>query len=114
MLGQDLQRHVLVNDLPNQRAECLQLVDMPRIHQHRIGQGALLPATGLVRLVKQRTHLGVLAEHQFIEMPRQRFATRFQQRDGGFNQGGLLRGQHAGFLIGATHCTCAVVRFISP
>ena len=94
MLGQDLQRHMLVDDLPNQRPQRLQPVDMPGVHQHRIGQGTLLAAAGLVRLIEQRAHIGVLAQHHLVEVPSQGFTAAFQQRYGGFDQGVLGGGQH--------------------
>ncbi|MCY1541515.1 hypothetical protein D9M68_772110 [compost metagenome] len=78
MFGQDLQRHMLVDDLPDQRAERFQAVDMAGVHQHAVGQCALLVATGLVRLVEQRAYLRVFAEHQLVEVPGQGFAAGFQ------------------------------------
>ena len=78
MLGQDLQRHMLADDLPDQRAEGLQAVDIAGVHQHAVGQCALLVAAGLMRLVEQRAYLRVFAEHQLVEMPGQGFAAGFQ------------------------------------
>ena len=71
---QDLQGHVLVDDLGHQVAQLVQLVDMPRVHQHAIGQGARLVTAGLVGLVEQRAHLGVLGQHHAIKVGDQRFA----------------------------------------
>ena len=90
----DLQRHMLLDDLVDQPAELLQPVDVAGIHQHAVGQRARLVAVGLVRLVEKRPHLGVLGQHELVEMGGQRFATRLQQRDGGFDDGALFWGQH--------------------
>jgi hypothetical protein len=58
VLRQDLQGHVLVDDLRHQVAQLVELVDVAGVHQHAIGQGARLVTAGLVRLVEQRAHLG--------------------------------------------------------
>ncbi|MCY1539001.1 hypothetical protein D9M68_745690 [compost metagenome] len=70
------------------------------VHQDAVGQRTLLVATGLVRLVEQRAHLGVFIEHQAIEVSGQGFATGFQKRDSGFDQGALLRSHHAEGSLG--------------
>jgi len=89
---------VLVDDLCHQRAEGVQPVDMPGIHQHAVGQGARLLAAGLVCLVEQRANLGMLAQQQLVEMVGQGFATAFQQRHGGFDKGDLFSAKHRIFL----------------
>ena len=55
---------------------------------------ARMIAAGLVRLIEQRAHLGVLTEHHPVEMGGERFAAAFQQRHGGFDQVTLSVGQH--------------------
>ena len=94
VLRQDLQRDVLVDDLGHQITQLLKLVDVARIHQHAIGQGAGLIPTGLVRLVEQRANLGVTAEQLFVEVSGQRFTAAFQQRDSGFDDGTIRSIQH--------------------
>ncbi|MOA53556.1 hypothetical protein D3C78_1770320 [compost metagenome] len=85
---------MLVDDLADQAAQLFELVDVPGVHQHAVGQGPWLVAAGLVRLVEQRTHFGVLAEHQFVEMGGQRFTAAFQQRYGGFDDCTILGIEH--------------------
>ena len=94
VLGEDLQRHVLLHDLPNQRAERLQAVDVLGVHQHAVGQRARLVAAGLVRLVEQRAHLRVLGEHDAVEVGGQRLAAGFQQGHRGLDDGDVFVGQH--------------------
>ncbi len=78
MLRQDLQGHMFIDDLGHQIAQLIQLVDMSRVHQHPIGQGAGLIAAGLVGLVEQRANFGVLGQHHAVEMGDQRFTATFQ------------------------------------
>ncbi len=85
VLGQHLQGDVLVDDLCHQRAEGVQLVDMPGVHQHTIGQCTWLLTAGLVRLVEQRFHLGMFAQQELVEVSGQRLAAAFQQWHGGFD-----------------------------
>ncbi|MNO94376.1 hypothetical protein D3C76_859940 [compost metagenome] len=99
----NLQRHMLVDDLRHQRAELLQLVDVPGIHQHAVGQRALLVAGCLVGLVEQRAHFRVLAEHQLVEVPGQRFAASLQQGYGGLDQCTVFVRQHVDLLWNARH-----------
>jgi hypothetical protein len=47
-----------------------------------------------MRLIEQRAHLGVFTQHHLVEMGGQRFAARFEQRNGGFDNGGLFGSQH--------------------
>ncbi|KFF31934.1 hypothetical protein G039_0329585 [Pseudomonas aeruginosa VRFPA01] len=94
VLGQDLQRDMLVDHLGHQRPELLQLVDVPGVHQHAVGQRPRLVAAGLVSLVEQRAHLGILAEHGPVEMGDQRFAASLEQRYGGLDDCTLGIGQH--------------------
>eukprot|EP00160_Parvularia_atlantis_P001937 Unigene11584_Nuclearia_a/m.35293 Unigene11584_Nuclearia_a/g.35293 ORF Unigene11584_Nuclearia_a/g.35293 Unigene11584_Nuclearia_a/m.35293 type:complete len:305 (+) Unigene11584_Nuclearia_a:299-1213(+) len=94
VLGQNLQGNVLVDDLADQAAKLLQLVDVAGIHQHAVGQGARLVTTGLVGLVEQRTHLRVLAEHHLVEVGGQRFAAAFQQGDSGLDDCTLFGIEH--------------------
>ena len=104
MLRQDLQGHVLVDDLGHQVAQLVQLVDMPRVHQHAIGQGARLVTTGLVGLVEQRAHLGILGQHHAIKMGDQRFAAAFQQGHGRFDDCTILGTKHGRLLGLLTDC----------
>ncbi|MNR31209.1 hypothetical protein D3C85_1487060 [compost metagenome] len=85
---------MLVDDLPHQRAEFLQAVDMLGVHQHALGQGARLVAAGLVGLVEQRAHLGVFTEHQLVEVLGQGLAAAFQQRHGGLDDRDVFGRQH--------------------
>ena len=94
MLRQDLQGHVLVNDLGHQIAQLVELVDVARIHQHAIGQRTRLITAGLVRLIEQRAHLGVFRQHQTVKMGDQRFTAAFQQRHSGFDDGTILSSKH--------------------
>ncbi len=68
------------------------------IHQHAIGQRALLVAAVLVRLVKVRQHFGMVAEQILVEMAGQRFAALFEDGDGGRDDGALFLGQHVKLL----------------
>jgi len=72
---------------------------VPGIHQHAVGQRARLLAAGLVSLVEQRAHLGVLAEHQVVEVGGQGFAAAFEQRYGGLDQVSLFSAKHRVFLL---------------
>ena len=103
MLRQNLQGHVLVDDLGHQVAQLVQLVDMPRVHQHAIGQGARLVTTGLVGLVEQRTDFGILGQHHAVKMGDQCFTAAFQQGHSGFNDGTVLGTQHGRLLGLFTH-----------
>jgi len=94
MLWQNLQGDVFVDDLRHQIAQLVELIDVPRVHQHAVGQGTRLIATGLMRLVEQRPHLRVFGEHHAVEMRDQRLAAAFQQRHGGFDDGTILDAKH--------------------
>ncbi|MNH13105.1 hypothetical protein D3C79_726670 [compost metagenome] len=94
MFRKDLQGHMLVDDLTDQTAQLFELVDVPGVHQYTVGQGPRLVAAGLVRLVEQRTHLGVFAEHQLVEVSRQRFTAAFQQGNSGFDDCTILGIEH--------------------
>ena len=108
MLRQNLQGHVLVDDLGHQVAQLVQLVDMPRVHQHAIGQGAGLVTAGLVGLVEQRADFRVLGQHHAIEMGDQRFAAAFQQGHSGFDDCTVLGTKHGRLLGLLTDCLKAV------
>ncbi len=62
MLGQYLQRDMLVDDLSDQRAEGVEAVDVFGIHQHAVGQCTRLFTAGLVGLIEQRAHFGMFTE----------------------------------------------------
>ncbi|MNZ58627.1 hypothetical protein D3C78_766410 [compost metagenome] len=96
---ENLQGHVLVDDLGHQIAQLIQLVDVPCIHQHAVGQRPRLVAAGLVRLVEQWSHLRVLREHHAIEVGDKGFAAAFEQRNSGFDDGTVLRTKHKGVLL---------------
>ncbi|MNF97308.1 hypothetical protein D3C84_801340 [compost metagenome] len=91
---EDLQRHVLVDDLGHQVAQLVELIDVARIHQHAVGQGARLITGGLVRLVEQRADFRVFGEHHAVKMRDQCFAAAFQQRHSGFDDGTVLNAKH--------------------
>ena len=91
---QNLQGHVLVDDLGHQVAQLVELVDVPRIHQDAVGQGTGLIAAGLVGLVEQRADFRVFGEHHAVEVSDQGFATAFQQRHGGFDDCTVLNAKH--------------------
>jgi hypothetical protein len=55
----------------------------------------------LVRLVEQRAHLGIFAQHGLVEMRDQRLAAGFQQRHGGLDDLALTFGKHANLLVAA-------------
>jgi hypothetical protein len=107
MLRQDLQGHVLVDDLRHQVAQLVELVDVPCVHQHAIGQGTRLVAAGLVGLVEQRAHLRVFGEHHAVEVGDQRFAAAFQQGHSGFDDGTVL-GAKQGLLGFFTDCPVGI------
>ena len=94
VLRQNLQGHVLVDDLGHQVAQLVELVDMARIHQYAISQGARLVTAGLVSLVEQWAHLRILGEHHAVEVGDQGFAAAFQQRYSGFDDGTVLGAKH--------------------
>jgi len=94
VLRQHLQRHVLVDDLCWQVAQVFQLVDVARVHEHAVGQGTRLVAAGLVGLVEQGTNLGVLAQHDAVEVGGQGFTAGFQQGHGRFDYGALSVVEH--------------------
>ena len=85
---------MLVDDLPDQATELLELVDVLGVHQHAVGQGARLVATGLVGLVEQGAYFGVFAEHQLVEVGGQRLATAFQQGNSGLDDCTLFGIEH--------------------
>ncbi|MNC39782.1 hypothetical protein D3C75_884570 [compost metagenome] len=94
MFRKDLQGHMLVDDLADQATELFELVDVPGVHQYTVGQGPRLVAAGLVRLVEQRAHLWVFAEHQFVEVSGQRLTAAFQQGNSGFDDCTILGIEH--------------------
>ena len=94
MLGQHLQRHMLLHDLPDQRAERVEAVDVPGVLQDAVRERPRLGAARLVRLIEQRAHLGVFAEHDAVEVARQRLAAGFEQWDGGLDDVAVLGGKH--------------------
>ena len=96
VLRQDLQRHVLVDDLGHQITQLVELVNVSRIHQYTSGQRTRLVTAGLVGLIKQRPDLWVLREHHAVEVCNQRFPAAFQQRHSGFDDGTILSGKHKG------------------
>ncbi len=99
LLRQHLQRHVLLHDLPDQRAERVQPVDVPGVLQDAVGQRPWLRAAGLVRLVEQRADLRILGEHDSVEVARQRLAAGFEQRDGGLDDVAVLSRKHGIILL---------------
>ena len=94
VLREDLQGDVLVDDLRHQIAQLVELIDVPGVHQHAIGQGTWLVAAGLMRLIEQRAHLRVFGEHHAVEVGDQRFTAAFQQRHSGFDDGTILDAKH--------------------
>ncbi|MNF97276.1 hypothetical protein D3C84_800970 [compost metagenome] len=85
---------MLVDDLRHQVAQLVELVDMACVHQHTVGQCTRLVTRGLVGLVEQRADLRVLGQHHAVEVGDQGFATAFQQRHSGFNDGTVLDAKH--------------------
>ncbi|MNG23179.1 hypothetical protein D3C84_1077540 [compost metagenome] len=85
---------MLVDDLGHQVAQLVELVDVARIHQYAVGERPWLVTAGLVGLVEQRADLRVFGEHHAVEVSDQRFATAFEQRHGGFDDGTVLNAQH--------------------
>ena len=85
---------MLVDDLGHQSAQLVERVDMTGVHQHAVGQGARLVAVGLMCLVEEGPHFGVLGQHDVVEMRRQCFTACFKQGHGGFDDGALFGGQH--------------------
>jgi len=67
-----------------------QFVDMPRIHQHAVGERARLRAACLVRLIEHRANFGVFGEHLVVEVPGERLAAAFQQGDGCLDDGSVF------------------------
>ncbi|EAU62135.1 hypothetical protein STIAU_4907 [Stigmatella aurantiaca DW4/3-1] len=111
----DLQGHMLVDDLHHESAELFQLVNVAGIPEHRVGQGTGLRATALVGLIEQGPHLGMLAQHDAVEMRGQGLAAALQQGHGGFDDGTLMgaeheRGSGRGFAAGAGSPPTALFR----
>ncbi|MNS74914.1 hypothetical protein D3C72_1084030 [compost metagenome] len=100
VLGADLQGHMLVDDGGHEVTQRIQFIDMFGIHQHAIGQRALLVAAVLVRLVKVRQHFRMVAEQVLVEVARQRFAALLEDGHGGRDDGALFLGQHVKLLWG--------------
>nr|GEU28290.1 hypothetical protein [Tanacetum cinerariifolium] len=97
---QNLQRHVLLDDAPGHVAQRPEVVDVPRIHQHRVGQRARLRAAALMGLVEQGTHLRMVGQQVLVEIRGERFAAAFEQGHGGFDNGALFGVEHdESFLI---------------
>ena len=67
---------------------------MPGVHQYAIGQRAWLGTVGLVRLIEQGTQLRLGIQQQPVKVSGQRLATRFQKRNGGFDDGAVLKAKH--------------------
>src|SRR5205085_2228986 len=90
VLGQDLQGDVLVDDGGDHGAQAVELVDVFGVSEDAVGQGALLEAALLVRLVKVGNHLGMVREQALVEMGDEGFAARLQQGDGGGDDGAVF------------------------
>ncbi len=70
MLGQNIQRHMLVDDQRYGIAQRLQAVKIGRIGDHRVGQRLGLSTLRLMGLIEVRLHGRVTLEHQRIKYPR--------------------------------------------
>jgi phospholipase/lecithinase/hemolysin len=94
MLGQDVQCHVLVDDLADEAAKLFELIDVTGVHQHAVGQRALLRAARLIRLIEVRPDFRMFLHQQGVEVLDQRFTAGFEERDGCFNDGAMFGGEH--------------------
>lgn len=109
-IGRNVERDVLVDDLSGEVSKTGQVLNVAGILKHRVGEGARLRASGLVGLVEEDLHLGVVREHALVEVLRKGFASGFQDGDGGLDEGDLIGSErHEGWVgwLGAGVRCCA-------